>query len=189
MVKLFYFTGKPCNKGHVSQRYVSNAVCFQCSKEKKYDPVKEKLRHERDGEKRRKAMRDWYSRNRSKQLERNRNNYFSNRNIRLEKQKIWAKEHPEIVNARNKLRHRRSIDATPLWVDRIAFYNMYQDCPIGFHVDHIVPIKGITPEGYSVSGLNVPWNLQYLTAKENMRKHNRMTIKDFEVATTYTGQP
>lgn len=61
--------------------------------------------------------------------------------------------------------------ATPPWLTKEMYREMkqiYEKCPDGFHVDHIVPLRNWS----LVRGLHVPWNLQYLPAKENMSKGN-----------------
>lgn len=62
--------------------------------------------------------------------------------------------------------------ATPAWLtkeQKELTKSMYLNCPDGHHVDHIVPLQG-----ENVSGLHVPWNLQWLPAQFNRAKGNRM---------------
>lgn len=78
-------------------------------------------------------------------------------------------------NNRGKLRSyyakRRAmlINATPKWVDLKEIQKIYENCPLGYHVDHIIPLNHPL-----VCGLHVPWNLQYLPAVENIKKSNKI---------------
>ena len=46
--------------------------------------------------------------------------------------------------------------------------DIYDNKPPGMEVDHIIPLNG-----ENVSGLHVPWNLQYLTPTDNNKKSNK----------------
>lgn len=59
----------------------------------------------------------------------------------------------------------------PKWADRAKIREIYVNRPDGYHVDHIIPLRGKL-----VSGLHVESNLQYLPIAENMKKHNTYHI-------------
>jgi len=72
-------------------------------------------------------------------------------------------------------RRTQRLNARPKWVKDSWFEPIYDLCAkvsketgVKHHVDHIVPLQG-----KRVSGLDVPWNLQVLTAKENCSKSNK----------------
>ena len=91
----------------------------------------------------------------------------------------YRKNKPEKFLALNAKRRAGRLSATPPWLTKIDFkeieelylcarmFKLYtgQD----YHVDHIVPLQG-----KNVCGLHVPWNLQVITAKENLSKSNKI---------------
>lgn len=61
----------------------------------------------------------------------------------------------------------------PSWhsTEKEAVAEFYENCPEGYHVDHIIPLQG-----EYVSGLHTLNNLQYLPAKENLDKSNKFDL-------------
>jgi hypothetical protein len=88
-----------------------------------------------------------------------------------EMQKLWrATPKGKAYKRRQKfLRNKRYRISTPQWCDVKVLSQFIANCPEGCHVDHILPLAGET-----VCGLNIPENLQYLPAQENLSKQNKI---------------
>lgn len=105
---------------------------------------------------------------------------FRNKNPELVKERKaqYAKTHRDVINAAVARRKAAKLQRTPSWLTADHFWMIVEAYDIarkrtellGFkwHVDHIVPLQG-----YTVSGLHVPWNLQVIPAVSNLRKGNR----------------
>lgn len=81
----------------------------------------------------------------------------------------WAKRNRGYCAYIVRLRQIAKLRATPKWADLEEIKKIYSNRPDGYHVDHIVPLKGKT-----ICGLHVSWNLQYLPAKDNWKKGNKL---------------
>ena len=100
-------------------------------------------------------------------------------NLESEKERVrqWKKNNPgKIAQSKKKLKQ-----ATPPWADEYLTYGYYEESTyltkvtgVQHNVDHIIPIRGVTPEGYPVCGLNVDWNLKVEPAEYNGQKWNRV---------------
>jgi hypothetical protein len=97
--------------------------------------------------------------------------YISNTKTQSERFSRWQKNNKEKVRLKNANERAMRLQRLPSWADKEAIKNFYLNCPSGYHVDHIIPLRGKL-----VSGLHVLENLQYLPAKENMSKGNRYSI-------------
>lgn len=84
----------------------------------------------------------------------------------------WFKNNRSKHNFKEAKRRAQQKNATPKWLsdeDWSKIKEIYDTCPLGWHVDHIMPLQG-----KNSSGLHVPWNLQHLPALENIKKGNKV---------------
>ena len=84
---------------------------------------------------------------------------------------LYNKRTRGIQRKNGSLRRAAKINRTPKWLSKDQLQEIeliYRNCPEGYTVDHIVPLRG-----KNISGLHVPWNLQYLTKSENSKKSNK----------------
>jgi 5-methylcytosine-specific restriction endonuclease McrA len=99
--------------------------------------------------------------------------------VLIERSKCRDKLNPDYAMVRVWMRRKRNQLATPPWLSSEQKSQMRfiyrtallvsKESGVKHHVDHIVPLRG-----RGVCGLNVPWNLQIITATENVKKGNRV---------------
>lgn len=98
--------------------------------------------------------------------------YDKKKELVKELAKTYRKNNKSKVNSINANNRAKKKKASPTWLTKQHKYEMqqiYLNCPEGMQVDHIIPLSNDI-----VCGLHVPWNLQYLTIEENLKKYNKI---------------
>jgi hypothetical protein len=93
------------------------------------------------------------------------------KNLKKIKKQIadWQKENQDKKNSLCAKRRAKLLKAIPKFANIDKIKEIYKNCPKGYHVDHIIPLNNPI-----VCGLHVEWNLQYLSAKDNCSKGNKL---------------
>ena len=153
----YYYTGKPCPLGHNGLRNITNAGCKTCVENATPYPnhnINVARYKAKNKEKIKEQGKLYQGRTEVKAIRTARQRY------------------------RETLKHRSAtlIESLDLKDEIHAIYlecqRITQSTGIQHHVDHIVPLNG-----KSVTGLHVPWNLQILTAVDNIRKSNNFEVR------------
>ena len=170
----YYFTGKPCVRGHVALRKTKGS-CVECVKED-WAADNERRKALPKSEAAKAAGKRYYQKNREAVIARAAAR--PHEEVRQYKEK-YKERNPELYKALTSVRKRRHRNATPKWLgsqDKVAMRNLYLKAQeltkltgVRYVVDHIVPL--INPE---VCGLHVPWNLRVMTQEENLKKSNKI---------------
>lgn len=122
-----------------------------------------------------------YQKSKQKILDKNKQYYLQNKEEVCKKKQQYKKQNRARYNALSVEREKAKSFRTPKWLTNeqkeeiIQFYEiakqMKETTGVAYHVDHIIPLCG-----KKVSGLHVPWNLQVITAKENLSKYNKYSL-------------
>lgn len=194
-----FVSTRPCNRGHVGERYVAGHTCVVCAKMRaaqryeakreaivaqvteryRQDPETHKkrvaLRRRKHPQKVRAEKRAEYERHRDEYIARARRNDLA----RPELRRAWRAKHRRQLNHIAALHQALRRKRAPPWLTaehKRAMRGFYDEARrltvstgIPHEVDHIVPLVGAV-----VSGLHVPWNLQILTRATNRSKKNKL---------------
>lgn len=194
-----FFNGVPCKHGHLGYRQTNKSECIECKRiwqkenvetrrawhEKNRERLREKRHLNRDEINRKK--REWHAKKghishkawRENNKERVRE-YMAAWEKKNKKHRIeYYKKNIHMYQEACRRRQAAQKNATPAWAnikEMVAFYKqarqLTEKTGVNHHVDHIIPLQG-----KNVCGLHVPYNLQVLTATENVRKSNNWRVE------------
>jgi hypothetical protein len=160
-----------------SRKLGHSYLCKPCS------AAKDHARYSFDISGQRQRGRDFYHKTQERQRDLRKIRYWADPESQKAKVRKWYKSHITEVLAYNGKRRSLKLNATPPWLTAIheaQMQEMYDiarartvQTGIEHHVDHIHPLKG---NGFN--GLHVPWNLQVITAFENLSKRNNLPKED-----------
>lgn len=117
------------------------------------------------------AQKSHYHRNREKRLSNYKSWLERNREYRRQYGRDLYQRNPAHFSAKTARREADKRQRMPVWANQADIDFFYECRPAGFHVDHIVPLRG-----ENVSGLHVAENLQWLPASVNVAKGNRWEV-------------
>ncbi len=168
----FYSMSRPCNRGHLGERYTSNQMCKACTE------INGATRYQENKDEIKAAANVWAKQNIVHKRATRRAAYAANPRKFLDRNKSWHQKFPAKNTAKTQRYNARKRKAYPKWLtpkheaEMLAQYEQARRLSkligIEYEVDHTVPLGGAL-----VCGLHVPWNLQIIPAWENRSKSNQ----------------
>ncbi len=181
-----YSTGKPCKKGHLSERYTKTSHCVECATKESAVWRKENPESyhkswrkwlESNRELHGTRVRRWQDGNKEKVAADRKKWELANPDKVREKVKRWRQKYPEKYTAMAVASVARRAKRVPKWLtseDKWLMTQFYDVAKlrtkatgVTWEVDHVTPLRGKL-----VSGLHVPANLQVILKSENRAKRN-----------------
>lgn len=200
----YYFTGKPCKRGHISKRYVSGA-CAECQKEKsksytennrEKEKERKRVSHQKHKAKHLEMTKAWQKRNREKVTatvakwrERNRDKVNARaaqlRHQNPEKQKEadrrWRAKNPQKAAKKDSRKRAAKLERIPVWFGEFDDFVIQEAHALaalrGDETGITWHVDHMLPmRGRSISGLHCADNIQVIPAAMNVRKINKMVL-------------